>query len=112
MVPDYQIPVTPLVEVLVRNHNIFWNINKIGKNNKKNKNAYHSLDPRLSDTNYSDSGSATRNFFIFLGYRQILGNKMTKNSKIVQKCGRYRFAGFRALECAWRKAFWQIDTNI
>lgn len=35
MVPDYQIPVTPLVEVLVRNLNIFWNINKIGKNNKK-----------------------------------------------------------------------------
>lgn len=32
MVPDYQIPVTPLVEVLVRNLNIFWNINKIVKN--------------------------------------------------------------------------------
>jgi len=34
-----------------------------------------------------------------------------KNFKIVHKCGRDQFGGFRALEWAWQKVFWQIDRN-
>ncbi len=44
-----------------------------------------------------------------MGYRLILGNKMRKNFKYVQKCLRDRFGGFRGLEWACQKAFWQID---
>jgi len=61
---------------------------------------------RQSGTQYIASVNViiTFNFIIFLGYQKILGNKMRKNFKIVQKCGRDRFGVFRA--------FCQIDRNL
>jgi len=37
---------------------------------------------------------------------------MRKTLEIVQKCGPDRFGGFRALESAIQKVFWQIDRNL
>jgi len=37
---------------------------------------------------------------------------MRKNFKIVPKCGRDRFGGFRALEWEWQKFVLQIDKNL
>lgn len=37
---------------------------------------------------------------------------MRKNLTVVQKCGRDRFGGLKALEWALQKIYWHIDKNL
>lgn len=77
---------------------------------KTRGNATYTRVPRLSDTPYSPSVNANAKFHHISGIDIGEWNEK-KNLKIVQRWGRDRLGGIRALEGAWQKEKLSSHTN-